>query len=417
MRSLESMGSALREPVVVIGAGIVGVSAAYHLLTAGARNVTVIDRVEPGEGTTKAGAGFVAKWNEANYDFGPGGLQLQDYALQFYRGLHAEGARIGFRANGNLVLALKEETWREVVRPIATRPGVTPGTRALDPDEVGQLTGVVDPVAVAGGVLMPAGIQIAALRAVRAVAERVRNLGGNFKLGTPVSSIVSSAESVTAVVTADGQVIPARHLVIAAGAWTNRVLESLGVQLPLFRMLATRIVTEPAGVPASMPTIQCGDLGLWIREREGAFTWGTVHGYRPAYGVERQYGTAPDKMPRDESLYQRLVEDQPAIERVFPRLRDTKIISWLQGMPVYTPDHRFTLGPLGSYRNVVVVAGDNEAGVTHGPALGKVAADLTVNGSTDFDIDAYDPMRFDGPTDESAIGALIGEIYQAATPA
>ena len=145
-------------------------------------------------------------------------------------------------------------------------------------------------------------------------------------------------------------------------------------------------------------------------------SWGTVHGYRPAYGVERQYGTAPDKMPRDESLYQRLVEEQPAIERVFPRLRDTKVISWLQGMPVYTPDHRFTLGPLGSYHNVVVVAGDNEAGVTHGPALGKVASDLTVNGSTDFDIDAYDPMRFDGPTDESVIGALIGDIYQAATP-
>ena len=92
MLNLESMGSALREPVVVIGAGIVGVSAAYHLLTAGARNVTVIDRVEPGEGTTKAGAGFVAKWNEANYDFGPGGLQLQDYALQFYRSLHASRA-------------------------------------------------------------------------------------------------------------------------------------------------------------------------------------------------------------------------------------------------------------------------------------------------------------------------------------
>ena len=49
IRNLQSMGSALSEPIVVIGAGIVGVSAAYHLLTAGARNATLIDRVEPGE--------------------------------------------------------------------------------------------------------------------------------------------------------------------------------------------------------------------------------------------------------------------------------------------------------------------------------------------------------------------------------
>jgi len=417
MRSLQSMGSALSEPVVVIGAGIVGVSAAYHLLTAGARNVTVIDRVEPGEGTTRAGAGFVAKWSAARYDFGPGGPQLQDYALQFYRSLHADGADIRFRGNGNLVLALTQQTWREVVQPIATLPGATPSTRELDPGDVGQLTGVVDPAAVAGGVLMPTGIQVAALRAVRAIAERVRNLGGRFRIGAPVSSIVSSGESVTEVVIADGQTVPARHLVIAAGAWTNRLLESLGIQLPLFRMLATRIVTEPAGVSATMPTIQCRDLGLWIRERDGGFTWGTVHGYRPAYGVERQYGTSPDEMPHDESLFQRLLEEQPGIERVFPRLRGLKIISWLQGMPVYTPDHRFTLGPVDGYNNMVVAAGDNEAGVTHGPALGKIACDLTVKGSTGFDIAAYDPMRFDGSTDETTIGALIGEIYQAATPA
>jgi glycine oxidase len=84
---------------------------------------------------------------------------------------------------------------------------------------------------------------------------------------------------------------------------------------------------------------------------------------------------------------------------------------------VYTPDHRFTLGPVGGYDNVVVAAGDNEAGVTHGPALGKVACDLTVKGSTEFDIAAYDPMRFDGSTDEPTIGASIGEIYRAATRA
>ena len=416
MRNLPGMDGDLTEPVVVIGAGIVGVAAAYHLLAAGARNVTVVDWAPPGEGTTQSGAGFVAKWSTARYDFGPGGLSLQEYALRFYRDLHAGGADIGFRANGNLVLALKENSWQERVRPIATRPGFSPGNIELSPRDVGRLTGVVDPSAVAGGVLMPTGIQVEALRAVRAVAGRVRGLGGTFEIGAPVRSVVADGDAVTRV-TAGGRTLPARHLVIAAGAWTNQVLSTLGVQLPLFRVLATRIITEPAGVPAAMPTIQCPDLGLWIRERDDGFTWGSVHGYRPAYGVEREYGASPHAMPRDASLFGRLIAQQSCVERVFPRLRDAKITSWLQGMPVYTPDHRFALGPIGNYANVVVAAGDNEAGVTHGPALGKVASDLIIRGSTDFDIDAYDPMRFDGGAGEAAIEAVIRGFLPGAAPA
>lgn len=410
------MGSDLTEPVVVIGAGIVGVAAAYHLLAAGARNVTVVDRVEPGEGTTQAGAGFVAKWSTAHYDFGPGGLSMQDYALAFYRDLHANGADIGFRGNGNLVLALNEKSWHEFVQPIAAKPGSSPGTRELSPRDVAQLTKVVDPSTVAGGVLMPAGIQVEALKAVRAVAGRVRCLGGTFEIGAHVRSVIREGDAVTGV-TVGGRTLPARHLVIAAGAWTNQILSAIGVQLPLFRVLATRVITEPAGVPGTMPTIQCPDLALWIRERNGGFTWGTVHGYRPAYGVEREYGASPDAMPKDESLFRRLIAQQPDIERVFPRLRYAKITSWLQGMPVYTPDHRFMLGRVGSFDNVIIAAGDNEAGVTHGPALGKVASDLIIKGSTGFDVHAYDPMRFDGPADEVAIEAATRGMLPGAAPA
>ena len=84
-------------PVCVIGAGIAGASAAFHLIEAGRTDVVVVDAGEPFSGTTPAGAGFLARFGaDHNRRLGSCTVALQDYALSFYRALHEDGADLEF---------------------------------------------------------------------------------------------------------------------------------------------------------------------------------------------------------------------------------------------------------------------------------------------------------------------------------
>ncbi len=385
------------QPIVVVGAGIVGCSAAYHLLAAGATDVTVLDVVPPGDGTTSAGAGFVSRWAAGLAHFGPAGLALEEYSLAFYRELSENGTDISYANNGNLVLALTEPTWDQWVRGVTSHPRASLGTRILGPAQVAAVTGVVDPAVIRGGALMPEGIRVETRLAVTALAQRIVALGGRMLTGSAATGFVfgpAAGAPVAGVTTAHGT-LRASTVLLACGAWTNDVLAFLGLRLPLLRMVATRIVTEPAGVPPTMPVVQCPDLALWIRDSNGGFTWGTIAGYRPAFQVEASEGPISAGQPRSEALLAELVKDTGRVARVFPPLAGAAVRSWSQGMPVYTPDADLIIGRVTGHDNVIVLGGDNETGVSHGPAMGRIAADLTRGADTICDITQFSPDRFD----------------------
>jgi len=381
------------EPIVVVGAGIMGCSAAFHLLRSGARHVTLIDATEPGGGTTPAGAGFVSLWAAGEFPLGRSGIELERYGLEFYRELATSGADIGYRSNGNLVLALSDAGAGGRPASILSHSEASPGTRWLSPEEVHARASVIAPDAIVGAALMPSGIQVNAGQAVQAIKQLVADAGGTILEAAPVEGFVAAQGRVRSVRTPAGD-IDAAGVVIAAGAWTNQILGHLDRWLPLVRVVATRIVTDDVGVPATLPTVQCPEAGLWIREMDGAFTWGTVAGYEPAYLFEQREDALGWGRPRSERLLGQVLDTQPAISKIFPRLRDAGVNSWLQGIVTYTADQRFCIGHVSGLDNAVVVAGDNESGVSHGPGMGRAGAEL-VRGEPPFvDLEPFLPDRF-----------------------
>ncbi len=386
------------EPVVVVGAGIIGCSAAYHLLKAGARNVTMIDKNAPGEGTTSAGAGFVALWAAGTMPMGGTGLKLEHYSLEFYRRLHADGHDISYRNNGNLILALTADTWQRVGARVAQHPSASPGTQIMTPQEISDVTGVVNAAAVHAAAFMPAAIQIETGPVTRTLAALIAEMGGTILTGVTADTFSLTKNQVRAVVTSGGE-IKAAAVVLAAGAWTNPLLRRLGVRLPLLRIVATRIVTQPLNVPDTMPTIQCDDFGLWIRESSGRFTWGSGSAYRPAYWLERSAGPVPFGQPHSDELLAIQLAEKSRVAAIFPAMAGAEVSGWMQGMPVYTPDTQLFMGPVPGCGNVIVLGGDNESGVAHGPGMGRIAAEL-VRGATPFAdirpcrLDRFDPAAF-----------------------
>ena len=365
--------------ICVIGAGIIGASAAFHLRESGADDVIVVDAAEPLSGTTPAGAGFVLRLGaDHNRRLGPATIPLQDYGLAFYRGLHESGVDIEFACNGNVVLARTATMLDSFTNGILEHPGVASGTRLLDADGVAEaMLGAVEPAAVAGGVYMPESIQLTTALAQQALLDRLQEAGVQIHWETPVTGVRVVDGSVTGVETTEGT-IDASTVVFAAGAWNQTLLESVDRPLPLIPMVATRFVSEPADLSPLLPTVQCPELQLWLRELHGAFSWGGGFAYRLVSELEAEGLEFGYCRPVSGSLIDAQHAFQVKVAEIFPALSELSTAETIQGVPVYTADGGLYVGAVPDIEGLWALAGDSEAGITHAPGMGKLVAQMIV---------------------------------------
>ncbi|TPI63740.1 FAD-binding oxidoreductase [Mesorhizobium sp. B3-1-3] len=373
--------------IVVVGGGIIGCSTAYHLLKSGVKNVTLVEATEPGAATTSAGAGFVSHWSAGMIPAGEEGLRLQQYGLDFYRMLHELGTEIGYRPNGTLIMALTPQGREDFVMPVLRSPYAPKEMQDLNAAQIGEkMGGLVDPAKVHSGAYNPHGIQLDTKLALGVLVNEIKKLGGVVRDRTRVLKIEDAGGKVT--LETDRDSIEADGVVVAAGAWNNEVLASLDWHLPLLRVLATRVVTDDRGLPSTLPTIQCRELRLWLRETFGAIMWGTGSHYTPMHRLEES--DLEPGQPHNRELMQSMVDHQMGkLQEVFPPLRGSQVANWSQGIPCYTPDVGLMVGHVPGHANIVVAGGDNETGVSHGPGLGRLATEILLDTPR-----LVDPARF-----------------------
>ena len=216
--------------------------------------------------------------------------------------------------------------------------------------------------------------------------------------------------SATGVETSNGT-IDASTIVLAAGAWNQELLESVDRRLPLIPMVATRFVSESAALPALLPTVQCPELRLWLRELHGAFSWGGSFAYRllsalEDEGLEFGYGR-----PVSQTLLEAQYAHQDSVAEVFPALSGLPTAETIQGVPVYTVDGGLYVGAVPGVEGLWTLAGDSESGITHGPGMGKLVAQLIMDeppfvDPAPFRLDRVDPADY---PDEASMVASMAE--------
>lgn len=374
-------------PIVVVGAGVIGASAAWHLASRGWRDIVVVDRGSgPGEGSTgRATGGYRAQYGTAiNVRLS---LLAREKLIRFREDV---GADPGYDPCGYLWIARDEAELAELRRGIAVQHAAgLAESGEVRPEEILRLNPALSPAGIHGGAWCPTDGFIRPLSILRGYLAAAERLGARIRWGTEVTGFDLASGSgparVTAVRTTDGP-IDAGIVINAAGAWSAGVAAMAGIALPVEPLRRCIVPTVPCDLlPADMPmTIFAGD-GFHLRVRDGRVLLAF-----PAPGAPgRPFDCSVDASWID-AVAARAAARIPALAGV-PLDRAA---AW-GGLYEVSPDKHAILGAAPECSNFYCINGSSGHGVMHAPALGHLLAEIITDGHAEtLDVAPLSPSRF-----------------------
>lgn len=366
--------------VVVVGGGVVGASAAYHLAAAGAGRVLLLEREDRlAAGSTGACAGgFRTQFSsEVN-------IRLSQASVPMILGFTEEhGLPLDVVQHGYLFLVRDEAMWRDFVAANELQHSLGVQAELLGPERAGELAPGISLDGIVGaaygpkdGIADPSGL-------THGYATLARRAGAKIELGVPVTGIRTADERVMGVETADGSV-EAPVVVNAAGPWAGVLAATAGVELPIEPIPRHVLVTGafPGAPERRTLVIDAGTSFYFHREGPGVLMGMGTPNELPAFD------TTPDEaFVADELL--------PTAVRVFPPIEEASVEhSWV-GLYEMTPDRHPIIGEAPGVEGLYLANGFSGHGFQHAPVVGKLLAELVVEGrTTTVDISGLGLERF-----------------------
>ena len=367
--------------VLVVGAGITGVSTALALAEAGAR-VTVIERWAP---AAMASGWTLAGVRQSGRD--PAELPLARHAVSLWQGLEERlGGPTGYRRGGNLRLA------RTDAEAIVIRALVDEQRRAgLDIElvEGAALRDIAPALSprIALASWCPADGHADPLATVEAYRQAAERLGVAFLPGTRVERLDVRGGRFRAAVLGDG-VRAGGACVLASGIHTAALLDDVGIRLPIRTAAVTVVRSAPAATRLA-PVIGVAGADLAIRQQiDGRFrfTGGAEMPHLPMVDGEDR--------PRVPVRAASLAAVLSRAADVVPALADVDVEATWGGLLDMTPDALPVLERVRGIDGLVVAAGFSGHGFGIGPAVGPCVAALALDRVPPVSLDAFGLERF-----------------------
>jgi len=381
--------------VVVIGGGVVGVSALYHLAKKGwGDDVVLLEKAELTSGSTWHAAGLLPLFN-MSYSVG----QVHKYSVNLYNELEQEtGQPVGFARVGNLRLAMNDDRMDEYYQYAATARTIGIDVRFLTPEEIGKLWPLCDTEGLVGGIFHPEDGYIQPADLTQALAKGARARGATIYRNTAVLNIEQATSGGWVVETEKGS-ITCDHVISATGNYARKTGEMVGLDVPVIPVEHQYIVTEPHaalqerkrnGLP-ELGVLRESDGSWYLREENNGFILGPYEKGAPACYVD-----GPD--PRAEyELFQEDIERlEPHIEAAMarvPAFGEVGIKKVYNGAIAYTPDGNPIIGPAWDLDNFWLNEG-HSFGITAAGGAGWQLAEWIVEGEPTIDMLGVEPRRF-----------------------
>ncbi|MBV9523253.1 MAG: GcvT family protein, partial [Alphaproteobacteria bacterium] len=387
----ESIPSAAQ--IVIIGGGIIGCSAAYHLTRCGFSDVILLERRQLTCGTTWHAAGLVGQLR-ATYNM----TRLAQYSAELFRDLEAEtGTATGFRQTGSLAVAADEERFEELKRGVSMAHSFGLAAEILSAAEAGARWPLLNTADLVGGIFLPTDGKTNPVDTAQALAKGARMRGAKIIENTGVTAIRHKGGRATGVVTPAGE-IAAEYVVLCGGMWSRDLARLANVTVPLHAAEHFYVVTEPIpGLSAATPTLRDPSGTIYVKEDAGKLLVGCFEAVAKPWGMEGiPESFCFDQLPEDwEHLEPAL---KHAVHRI-PILAETGLQLFFNGPESFTPDDRYLLGEAPELKNLFIATGFNSVGIQSSGGAGKVLAEWIAQGHAPmdlWDVDIRRVMPFQG---------------------
>jgi sarcosine oxidase subunit beta len=363
--------------IVIIGAGIIGVSIAYYLGKMGARSVMVFEKDLIAGGSTGLCAGGIRRqWStEVNMQFAMKSFEVfQNFEEEF-------GASPEFHQIGYLFLASDEEELASFKNNVEFQNRFGVPSQLLTREEVKKDWPFLNLEDVFGGAFCDTDGYAGPEDVTHAIARGARRHGVEIFEKAEVISIELVRDRIVSVTTKGGRV-ETRTVVNAAGPYAANVGKLAGVEIPVNPIRRQLFVTDPFDkIPRSVPLTIDHKQNFYFRREGECVLLSGPQDEKPSFNLTTDF----------DSMVQAA---EKAMHRV-PVFEKAKINRGWAGLYEIAPDNHAILGKVPEVEGLILAVGFSGHGFQHGPAAGMAIAELIWNGKSEsIDIDPLALTRF-----------------------
>jgi glycine cleavage system aminomethyltransferase T/glycine/D-amino acid oxidase-like deaminating enzyme len=385
-----------RASAVIVGAGIVGNSLAYHLARLGWRDIVLVDKgpmPNPG-GSTGHASNFIFP-----IEYSKMMTELTRDSTEQYQALGV------FTQSGGIEVARTEQRRQELRRRASAGKAWGIDSALLSAAEVAKLVPFLDETVILGGLHIPAVGVVDSLRAGTLMREQAQQRNALRVLaGTEVLGIeVSAGGRVCAVRTTAGD-IATDVCAICCGVWSPRIARMAGARIPLTPVVHQMISVGPIPLLSgtvgeiSYPIVRDMDTNMYERQHGSDMEVGSY--------AHRPITVAPDEIPAIEEAVLSPTEMpftqedfDPQLEQALELMPDVLgdesvgIRYAINGLISLTPDGHPVLGELPEVAGLWSVAA---SWIKEGPGIGRAVAEWMSGRTPEIDVHEADVARFYG---------------------
>jgi glycine oxidase len=371
--------------VVIVGGGVIGLSIAEALARAGLPS-TVLDRRELGREASWAGAGLIPPVAERVVE-NPSAA-LRSWSARLYpdwaAALHAEtGIDTGYRRTGGVDVAWTESEDQALRSAAGQWRAEGIACERLAPGDYARVEPALNPE-LRAVYYLPDRAQVRNPWLLRALMAAVSRHGVRLKPWHSVEGYSLRGRRIEAVRTSAGE-LPCGLVIVAAGAWSGPMLQSIGIRVPT-PPLKGQIVLVRGEQPLIGRIVEHGKNYLVPRD-DGRVLVGATE---DDAGFDTRPTLVDTRGLLDEAL------------RLCPILHKAEVEATWAGLRPGNVDGKPTIGPAPGFDNLIVATGHKRAGLQLAPATAELVADLVLGRPPRLDLGPFRPDREPGPLGDDA---------------
>lgn len=365
--------------VAIIGAGIIGASAAFELAGTKLR-VVVLDRQQPGLEASWAAAGMLSPAPDSPRDIPL--VPLGRESLKLYPNFVAaieevSGRSTGYAREGALEIFRAPHGENDRDHRVSQCRRLRIGAEAVSMEAARSWEGEIGPAAHAAAWLPEEGTVEPRLLMDAAVSA-ARNRGVEFRTNSEVTGLLIDGARCSGVLAGEEK-ISAGHVIVAAGCFSSRIgreTDLVARYAPTRPVRGQMIALRPNG--AHLKRVLRSERGYLVPRGDGRIVAGSTS---EEAGYEKRVTPAGVRRILDNAL------------ELFPALAGAEIVETWSGLRPGTPDDLPILGPT-DIEGLLIATGHYRNGILLSAVTAKLIREWVTTGRATFDTRAFSPLRF-----------------------